>query len=44
MHLKGYGWIIVFKTVATDGLFEYWATRKLDMSLDEWAFRALEAW
>jgi len=44
MHLKGYGWIKVFKTVATDGSFEYWATSKLDMSLEECAFRALDAW
>ena len=33
MHLKGYGWIKVFKAVATDGTFEYWATSKLDMTL-----------
>ena len=44
MHLKGYGWIKVFKTVATDGSFEYWATSKLDMTLEECAFRALDAW
>ena len=44
MHLKGYGWIKVFKTVAKDGSFEYWATSKLDMTLEECAFRALDAW
>jgi hypothetical protein len=44
MHLKGYGWIKVFKTVATDGTFEYWATSKLDMTLEECAFHALDAW
>ena len=44
MHLKGYGWIKVFKTVAKDGSFEYWATSQLDMTLEECAFRALDAW
>lgn len=44
MHLKGYGWIKVFKTVAKDGSFEYWATSNLDMTLEECAFRALDAW
>ena len=44
MHLKGYGWIKVFKTVATDGTFEYWATSKLDMTLEKCAFYALDAW
>lgn len=44
MHLKGYGWVKVFKTVATDGTFEYWATSKLDMTLEQCAFYALDAW
>jgi putative transposase len=44
MHLKGYGWVKVFKTVATDGTFEYWATSKLDMTLEKCAFYALDAW
>jgi hypothetical protein len=44
MHLKGYGWVKVFKTVATDGTFEYWATSKLDMTLEQCAFYALGAW
>jgi len=44
MHLKGYGWVKVFKTVAKDGSFEYWATSQLNMTLEECAFRALEAW
>jgi putative transposase len=43
MHLKGYGWIKVFKTVAKDGSFEYWATSKLDMTIEECAFYALDA-
>lgn len=44
VHLKGYGWIKVFKTVGTNGDFEYWATSKLDMSLQQAAFYALDAW
>ena len=44
VHLKGYGWIKVFKTIGTNGDFEYWATSKLDMSLQEAAFYALDAW
>ena len=44
MHLKGYGWVMVFKTVAPNGSFEYWATSKLDMTLEECAFHALDAW
>jgi hypothetical protein len=44
MHLKGFGWIRVFKTVAQNGSFEYWATSKLDMTLEECAFWALDAW
>jgi putative transposase len=44
MHLKGYGWVKVFKTEAPNGSFEYWATSKLDMTLEECAFFALDAW
>ena len=44
MHLKGYGWIKVFKTVAKDGSFEYWATSHLGMTLEQCAFHALDAW
>jgi len=44
MHLKGYGWVMVFKTVAPNGSFEYWATSKLEMTLEECAFHALDAW
>ena len=32
VHLKGYGFILVFKLVATDGDIEYWATNDLSMS------------
>ena len=31
-HLKGYGFIKVFKLVAPDGDIEYWATNKVEMS------------
>jgi len=31
VHLQGYGWIVVFRLVATDGDTEYWATSDLDM-------------
>jgi hypothetical protein len=44
VHLKGYGWVKVFKTVGTDGDDEYWATSKLDMALEQAAFYALDAW
>jgi hypothetical protein len=44
VHLKGYGWIKVFRTVATNGDAEYWATSKLDMTLQQAADHALEAW
>ena len=32
VHLKGYGFIRVFKIVATDGDIEYWATSDLEMT------------
>lgn len=44
VHLKGYGWIKVFRTVGTNGDAEYWATSKLDMTIEEAAFYALDAW
>lgn len=44
VHLKGYGWIKVFKTVGIDGNVEYWATSRLDMTVEEAAFYALDAW
>lgn len=43
-HLKGYGWIKVFKTVAKNGDFEYWATSDLEMTIEQCAFYALDAW
>jgi hypothetical protein len=44
VHLKGYGWIKVFRTVGTNGDAEYWATSRLEMSIAEAAFYALDAW
>lgn len=44
VHLKGYGWVKVFKTVGTNGDAEYWATSHLDMQLVQAAFHALDAW
>ena len=31
VHLQGYGWIVVFRLVSTDGDTEYWATSALAM-------------
>jgi hypothetical protein len=44
VHLKGYGWIKVLKTVGIDSDVEYWAISCLDMTLEECAFFALDAW
>jgi putative transposase len=44
VHLKGYGWIKVFRTVGTNGDAEHWATSQLDMTLQDAAFRELDAW
>jgi putative transposase len=44
VHLKGYGWVKVFKTVGTNGDAEYWATSQLDMTVEQAAFHALDAW
>jgi hypothetical protein len=44
VHLKGYGWIRVFRTVATNGDAEYWATNKLDLTIQQAADYALDAW
>lgn len=32
VHLQGYGWIVVFRLVSTDGDTEYWATSDLAMT------------
>src|SRR5207245_1813493 len=43
VHLKGYGFLRVFRTVAPDGDAEYWATSDLSMTAaqrEEWAGQA----
>jgi hypothetical protein len=44
VHLKGYGWVMAFKTVAKNGDFEFWATSNLEMTIEQCAFHALDAW
>ena len=44
MHLKEYGWVKVFKTVTPDGRGDYWATSRLDMTIEETTGYALHAW
>ena len=44
VHLKGYGWIIVFETADPHGGVEYWATSDLEMTLEQCALWALNAW
>jgi putative transposase len=44
VHLKGYGWIKVFKTVGRNGDEEYWATSEQEMPITQAAEYALNAW
>lgn len=44
VHLKGFGFVQVFRTVASDGNAEYWATNKLDMRVGERDAVAAQAW
>ncbi len=44
VHVKGYGWVKVFKTVSTNGDVDYWATSNLEMTIEQCAFYALDAW
>jgi hypothetical protein len=44
VHLKGYGFIKVFRTVATDGDAEYWATDDLAMSETQRQTLEQQAW
>jgi len=44
VHLKGYGWIKVFKTADPHGGVEYWATSDLAMTLEQCAVWAFDAW
>lgn len=44
VHLKGYGFIKVFKIAAPNGSIEYWATSNLKMTTEQLAERALQSW
>lgn len=44
VHLKGYGTIKVFRSVDKHGNAEFWATSRLDMTIEACADYALEAW
>jgi hypothetical protein len=41
VHLTDYGWVRVFRTDNARGQAEFWATSKLDISVEEAAFRML---
>lgn len=44
VHLKGYGLIKVFRSVDKHGNAEFWATSRLNMSIEACADYALDAW
>ena len=44
VHLKGYGFIKVFRTVSPKGDAEYWATSELDMRVRQFEERQKQAW
>lgn len=44
LHLKGYGFVKVFKIAAPNGSSEYWATSDLTMTLEQCADHALALW
>jgi putative transposase len=44
VHLKGYGFILVFRIDTTDGDTEYWATSDLSLTMDERAELAGQIW
>lgn len=44
VHLKGYGFIKVFRTVSPNGDAEYWATNDLDLGPDQQKQLSQEAW
>ena len=44
VHLKGYGFIKVFRTVTPHGDAQHWATRQLDMTVEHWQAYAQQAW
>jgi putative transposase len=44
VHLKGYGFVKVFRTVTPHGDAHDWATSQLDMSLEQFELYAQQAW
>jgi len=44
LHLKGYGLIQVFKIATPDGDIEYWATSRLDCTLEQLAAEVEQVW
>ena len=44
VHLKGYGFIKVFRTVSPNGDAEYWATNDLNLSSSQYEQLSKEAW
>ena len=44
MHLWGYGWVNVFRTVSTDGDVEHWATSDLTLTSEIREELARQAW
>lgn len=44
VHLKGFGFVQVFRTVARNGSADYWATNKLTMRASEQSAVAAQTW
>ena len=44
VHLKGYGFIKVFRTVTPHGDAQHWATSKLELTFEQFGVYAKQAW
>jgi hypothetical protein len=44
VHLKGYGFIKVFRTVTPHGDAQHWATSKLELTFEQFGVYAQQAW
>ena len=44
VHLRGYGWVRVFRTVSIDGDVEHWATNDLALTPEQREILARQAW
>jgi hypothetical protein len=44
VHLKGYGWIRLFRIATPDGDIEHWATSRLDCTLEQLAADVAQVW